>query len=121
MTQTHTLKRPSADTPRIYETDNVKDYKDKLVVAHYFLPATNVDYYVIEYDRETDEIFGWAELVPDCGELGYTSLREMELIETSVPVKSGNILMGYLPVRIEYDEHWQPIKLGKVLEARKNK
>jgi hypothetical protein len=119
MKQAHTLKRPSANTPNIYETENVKDSKDYLVVAHYFLPSTNVDYYVIEYDKEADEIYCWAELIPNCGELGYSSMREIEMIEISIPIKSGNILIGYLPVRIEYDNYWQPRRLGKVLEERR--
>ncbi len=119
MTTTHTLKRPSESTPRIYETDNVKNYKDKIVVAHYFLPASNVDYYVIEYDREADEMYGWMELIPNCGELGYASLREIELIEIKVPIKSENQLIGYMPVRFEFDEHWNPKKLSQVLEERK--
>lgn len=118
MTKLHTLKRPSAQTLNVYETENVKSYEEYIVVAHYFLPASCVDFYVVEYDKENDEIYGWNEVIPNCGELGYTSLRELEKMELSIPVKEGDTVIGYLPVRVEFDEYWEPKKLGKVLEER---
>lgn len=118
MTNLHTLKRPSEQTPNLYETENVKSYEEYIVVAHYFLPATHVDFYVVEYDRVNDEFYGWGETIPHCGELGYTSFRELEKLELSIPVKEGDAVIGYLPVRVEFDEYWEPKKLGKVLEER---
>ena len=58
MTKLHILKRPSEKTPNFYETENVKSYKEYIVVAHYFLPASCVDFYVVEYDKENDEVMG---------------------------------------------------------------
>ena len=49
MTKPYTLKRPSENTPEIYATEFESDFNEKIVVAHYFLPATDIDYYVIEY------------------------------------------------------------------------
>ena len=57
-----------------------------------------------EYE-EGDEVhfFGYAELVPGMGELGYSSLKEMQSIE----------VMG---LSIERDRHFEPCPLSEAKE-----
>lgn len=112
----HTLTRPPKETPNVYSTDHVES-NDKIVYAHYFISGTNIDYYVLEYDREHDEIFCWAELIPDMGELGYSNLREMETQVFTIPIVIGNTTFK-LAARIELDLYWEKTTLGKVLELR---
>ena len=112
----HTLTRPPRNTPEVYATDDV-DSVNKLVYAHYFISGTKIDYYVLEYDREHDEIFCWAELIPDMGELGYSNLREMESQVFTIPLVIGNRTFK-LAARIELDLYWEITTLGKVLELR---
>ena len=114
--KTHTLERPNKSTPKIYSTEDTPS-EEKIVYEHYFLVGTNVDYFVLEYDEETDEIFCFAELIKGCGELGYSSLKEMENITISIPVQIEEITL-YMEVKIEKDAHWIPIPLGKALELR---
>ena len=118
MNRTHILKRPSATTPRFYETEGKSSTDELIVAAHYFMPATNIDYYVIEYDIDSDEIFCWGEVISGLGELGYTSLKELEKIEKRIPIKQNSEIIGYLPVRIEYDEYWKPKTLRQTLHER---
>ena len=48
-------------------------------------------------------MFGWAELLPGCGELGYSNLHELEDI--------------YVPPFhiVERDMHWAPKPLREVV------
>lgn len=73
-----------ADTPALYAQDG-KGY-EATVYAHIFVPGTAVDFYVTEYDPAAREIFGWAEVSPGCGELGYTSLDVIEEAKVTVAV-----------------------------------
>ena len=113
---THTMERPSRATPQIYSTEEIPS-NEKIVYEHYYLPGTNVDYFVLEYDEEKDEIFGFCELIKGFGELGYSSLKEMEQIIVSVPVQVEGTTL-YMELRIERDAHWKPIPLAKALELR---
>jgi hypothetical protein len=115
----HTLRRPPRETPDVYATDDV-EIQDKIVYAHYFISGTDIDYYVLEYDREHDEIFCWAELIPDMGELGYSSLRDLEMTVLTIPVNIGNTTYK-LPARFELDLYWEKTSLGKVLELREKR
>lgn len=112
----HTMERPATTTPPIYSTEDIPS-DEKIVYEHYFIPGTNVDYFVLEYDETNDEIFCFAELIQGCGELGYSSLKEMEQVKVSVPVRIEGITL-YMEVGIERDAHWSPIPLGKALELR---
>lgn len=116
-TTTHTLKRPPAQTPRRYQTEGNKSAYDTLVSAHYFLPGTCCDWYVLEYEPEDDEIFCWAEIVPGCGEFGNSSLREMEELVINVPLIIGE-KRTQVPCRVELDEHWTVRPLDAVLAER---
>ena len=110
MSSKHTLARPPANTPKLRETDG--EGREAIVYAHYFLPSTRVDIFVIEYDPEEDIIFGWTILDNyDFGEFGYSSMKEIEELEINAPI----IINGeklYFPVKVEMDTHWskKPIK-----------
>ena len=117
MPNTYKLKRPPVDTPRIYETEEIEG-DCKLVTAHYFLPGTCWDYYVIEYDSESDEMYCWGEVLPGCGEYGYTRISDLEEVEMPVKIRINNMIVGTLNSRVEYDEHWTPRSISEVLEAR---
>jgi Protein of unknown function (DUF2958) len=114
MNDAHTLERPIG-APSLYSTDGRAD--DSLVVAHYFLPGTNADWFVLEYDELEDIIFGFANIIPGCGELGSTSLKELEDLTIAVPIRIGTEIR-YIPTRVELDKHWTPKPLRTVLKDR---
>lgn len=80
------------------------DVEDAIVHLHYFSPSG--DWYVTEWNKVTGEAFGWAELMPGCGEWGYMSLPEMEAV--------------YAPPFgiIERDCYWDPKPMRDVLNER---
>ncbi len=55
-----------------------QDIPDPIVVAHFFDPCSKANWYVTAYIPEERVIFGWAEVIPGCGEWGYTSIDELE-------------------------------------------
>jgi hypothetical protein len=91
--------------PALGATDNPDmDVEDTIVYLHYFSPSA--DWYVTEWNPVTGEAFGWAELLPGCGEWGYMSLPELESI--------------YIPpfTIIERDMYWDPKPMSAVLKER---
>lgn len=117
--KTYTLERPNKSTPTIYTTEEIP-LENKIVYEHYFMAGTNIDYFVLEYSEANDEIFCWAELVEGCGELGYSSLKEMESVHRNIPVITPNGSLNLI-VHIERDRHWIPIPLGEALENRRKR
>ena len=117
--KSHTLARPSMETPRFYSTEEITS-DEKIVYEHYFMSGPGIDYYVLEYDENSDEIFCWAEIFPDCGELGYSSMKEMELLSVSIPVRT-QFNTFEIQARIERDENWRRITLGEALALRKKR
>ena len=93
-----TLTRPLA-APALYAQDG-KGY-DATVYAGYYVPGHIAVWFVTEYGADYDEIFGWAEIIPGCGELGYTSLAELEA--TGLVVR---------------DDDWVPVPLRKAVDTR---
>lgn len=63
-----------AEIPGPYQTEHIP-LDDKILHLHYF--CGGADWYVVELNAETKEAFGWAELIPGCGEWGYFSLSEL--------------------------------------------
>lgn len=109
MKNIYTLERPK-DDPSLYSTHGVAE--NAIVVAHYFLPGTNADWYVLQYDPEEDIIFGWAETIPGRGELGSSSVTELQSVEIVIPIKvEGQI--SSVPSRVEFDQHWKPKPLSE--------
>jgi hypothetical protein len=74
-----------------------QDIPNPIIVAHYFDPNGSADWYATAYDPETKSIFGWAEMIPGCGEWGYTSIDELSL------------------TRIERDLYWKEKRASEVI------
>jgi hypothetical protein len=89
--------------PAIGTTDGLGE--DALVHLHFF--TASADWYVTEWDQATGEAFGWAELLPGCGEWGYMSLPELE----AVYVHPFTI--------VERDLYWDVRPMREVLAARR--
>ena len=115
MATTYKLDRPDHQTPKLYETEGQGD--NAVVQSHYFVPGTGVDWYVIEYDVESDICFCWTEIIPGFGEFGYTYMKEMEDLDLDVPLVSASETK-MLKVKIERDKHWTPQAIGEVLRLR---
>lgn len=109
------LERPRKETPTVYETDGQESSDDLVVYDHYFIAGTHANWYVLEYDKIRDEIFCFAELIPNCGELGYTSMKELEELVVNVPIKIGFQTIK-IPLRVEKEVGWTPKTLGTVLK-----
>jgi hypothetical protein len=115
MNTKYSLKRPPANTPKLYETDNGTDPYGKTVFAHYFLG--NADWYILEFSKDEDLAFCWAELIPNMGEFGYTSLKELEdLVVNQHAVVNNHSQM--IPLTIQFESHWVPRTLKECLEKR---
>jgi len=115
MATSYKLDRPVESTPKLYETEEQGD--KAIVQEHYFIPGTGIDWYVIEYDAESDICYCWSEVIPPHGEYGYTYMKEMEDLDLEVPlVSSSETLM--LKVKVERDRHWKPLPIGEVLRLR---
>lgn len=93
-----TLARPT-NAPAAYSQDGLG--YEAIVHARYYVPDHIAVWFVTEYDSKYDEIFGWAEIIPGCGELGYTSLAELEASGLAV-----------------FDTKWQPTTLREAMQKR---
>lgn len=89
--------------PAIGTTDGQGD--SALVHLHYFVGSA--DWFITELNPETGVAFGWAEILPGGGELGYVSLPELESV----------LAKGMWPV--ERDLYWDVRPLREVLAARR--
>jgi len=116
MNTKYSLERPPANTPAFYATDDGTDPYERTVFAHYFVG--NSDWYVLEYSPLEDQIFCWAEILPDMGELGYTSMEELENAVIYGQLISGGVPSSF-PIRVSYDTHWQPRSLKECLRLRR--
>lgn len=83
-----------ADIPPLYGTENVP-VSEKVVHLHYFIGGC--DWYIVELDPAERLAFGWAELLPGCGEWGYISLAELE-----------SVTAGPFDQPVERDLHFTP-------------
>jgi len=72
----HTLM-PANIARRIPKMRGQEDVDDPIVYLKLFSPYSGARWLITEFDGR-DEMFGWAELHPGGGELGYMSLRELE-------------------------------------------
>lgn len=116
MNTKYSLPRPPANTPNLYATEDGGDAYEQLVYAHYFIGSA--DWFVLEYSKDEDVVFCWAELVPNCGELGYTSLKELEELSVNQRlIASKNIVLEF-PIRVEKEINWTPRTLRECLKNR---
>jgi hypothetical protein len=109
------LTRPPKNTPKIRESDDKYVGYDQLVHAHYFLGSA--DWYVLEYSPEEDIIFCWAEISAGCGELGYTSIAELEEIEVSQKIILGSSVNTH-QIYVEFENNWKSKSLRECLDQR---
>lgn len=77
---------------------------DRTVVAKFFDPTGRFTFYMLEYDPKQRLGFGWvvSPLGPDCDELGYVSIDELEGVK------------GAFGLGIERDRLFSPKPLGDV-------
>ena len=89
-----------AKLPVFYSREHVA-LKDKLIQMHFFL--TSSDWYVVEYDADSRNFFGFVILNNDyeMAEWGYFSLDEL------MGLKSGYI-------EVDRDLHFKPKKASEV-------
>lgn len=78
--------------------------RDPLVLVKFFDPCGRWTYYVIEFDPADRLLYGYCRspLGPDCDELGYASLDEIEATTNR------------LGLHMERDFYWTPAPLSKV-------
>lgn len=91
--------------PELYAQDGKG--MEATAFAKFFHPCAHATWFVTEYSPEERLFFGWAELAPGCGELGYLSLDELESVK------------GPLGMGIEKNLNFQPQPLGEAIEAWK--
>ena len=75
-------KEIEATLPPLYSQENVSD---PVAVVKLFDPCGRCTFYILEGSRQPDgdlRLFGFCRsaLGPDCDELGYASLRELESV-----------------------------------------
>jgi hypothetical protein len=94
--------------PRIYDQDGMGD--DAIVHLHVFGPAG--DWWITEVDEDGISAFGYVRLasMPDCAELGYIHIPELQSIADTFKANPSRNLR-YL---LERDLHWTPTRLGRV-------
>lgn len=90
--------------PELYAQEEVDD---PIVYARFFNAYGPGTWLITEFDGK-DTMFGWAEIHPGMGELGYISLRELESLEAHF---SGRRIPGLQA--IERDITFKPMPMSK--------
>jgi len=90
--------------PALYAQENVSD---PMVYARFFNAYGPGTWLVTEFDGK-DTMFGWAEIHPGGGKLGYMSLRELSSLEGYI---GGRTIPGLQA--IERDITFKPMALSK--------
>lgn len=90
--------------PALYSQEN---NPDPIVQVKFFTPWTSWSWFITEYSPDEKLFFGFVTsgMCPE-GELGYTSLEEMEEIR------------GPGGLKIERDLHFRPCKLSEVMNKQ---
>lgn len=97
-------KEIEAKLPPLYSQENTPD---PVAVVKLFDPCGRYTFYVLEGRREADGdllLFGFCRspLGPDCDEMGYVSLRQLERVR------------GPFGLGIERDLYFNPTPLSKI-------
>lgn len=117
MNDAHTLRRPPKHTPSLYSQEELGE--NALSFAHYFLPGSGADWYITEYNPAEDIAFGWAEIIPGCGEWGYVSISELEQLSVPLVIDlGGEKLKSKYELKVELDLHWNVRPMREVLANR---
>jgi hypothetical protein len=86
-------KAIEAKLPAFYSQEG-RPLSEQRIWVKFFNPCGAGTWYGSEYDPETRTFFGYAQILPDGGELGYFSLDELESLQLPFGLK------------IERDLHW---------------
>jgi hypothetical protein len=78
-----------------------------IVHVKYFLTGTCATWYATEYSQKEKLFFGWAEIVPGCGEYGYFSITQLESIKNR------------LGLGVERDLYYEKITIGEAVRKHK--
>lgn len=100
-------KEVEATLPKLYTNENVPTAK-QLAVLKVFDPSGRFTFYATEGSRNEDGdmvLFGYcvSALGPDCDELGYASVRELEATK------------GRFGLGMERDRYFTPKTLGELV------
>lgn len=87
--------------PKLYSQEKVAD---PIARVKFFNPTGAGTWFGTEFDGE-DLFFGWAVLVPGCGELGYFSLAELAEFK------------GRFGLGIERDLYFTPCPLSEAIKG----
>ena len=100
-------------TPPLYSTQHMKP-EEVRIRCKFFTPWSGWTWYMTEYDPENRLAFGWAinSAMPECAELGYFSLDEMEAvtgpfglkIERDIHYSEGKFLADVMPEPVTVEE-----------------
>ncbi len=85
--------------PGPYTQENVKD---PIVWVKLFSPYSQAYWFITEYDPKTQQGFGWAEMFPGGGELGWIDIADL----SAAANRRG------LPL-VERELRWTPVPLSK--------
>ena len=93
--------------PKIGETSE-KKAEDVPIIAKFFLPGGSAVWYATEYDPETGEMFGFADMFykSECGELGYFDFNEIQTVR------------GRFGLKVERDMYFEGT-LAEVMEGKR--
>jgi hypothetical protein len=116
MKRTGKLRRPPQNTPALFGTQGQEISLEQRVRAHYFLPRAHCHWYVLEYSKDLDLIFGWIQFAGRIGSFGYCSLKELEKTVATFPVLM-NGMTGFVESLVEYDRDLGSVTLGDCLRG----
>lgn len=97
----------AADRKKIPKIGGQDEVEDPIAYVRFFNAYGRGTWLVTEFDG-TDRMFGWAEILPGQGELGYWSLKDLESLEATVMGKKVPGLQA-----IERDTSFRPTPLSK--------
>lgn len=93
------------DVPNLMETEGTA-LADKTIHARYVMG--HCEWLIAEYDPETGEAFGYANLGDaQNAEWGYIPLDQLEGVRMELPVRINGI-SGTIPAVVYRDENWEP-------------
>ena len=85
-----------------------------VIHAHFFVASC--DRWAAEFDGK-DTFWGFVNLGdPQNAEWGPFLLSELRDLRFQMPVHDGytKVILGHLPVQVEWDEHWRPKPFGEI-------
>lgn len=99
------------DMPRLYAQDGLG--LDATVHLHIF--SAGSDWWITEVSEDGTEAFGYVRhaAMPDCAELGYIHLPELQARADAFKANPGQ----HFSSLIERDLHWQPCTIRQAIAA----